>query len=76
MKKELEREAESSLPIIIRLMQRTVSIDDGEYRFELVFFPPPTSLYVIAIETREGTGGERHTYIQRKKNERNSVRCK
>jgi hypothetical protein len=34
-------------------MQRTVSIDDGEYRFELVFFPPPTSLYVIAIETRE-----------------------
>jgi hypothetical protein len=35
--KELERE-ESSLPIIIRLMQRTVSIDDGEYRFELVFF--------------------------------------
>lgn len=45
--KELEREKyihtkkereESSLPIIIRLMQRTVSIDDGEYRFELVFF--------------------------------------
>jgi hypothetical protein len=37
-------------------MQRTVSIDDGEYRFELVFFPPPpTSFYAIAIETREET---------------------
>lgn len=38
-------------------MQRTVSIDDGEYRFELVFFfpPPPTSLAAIAIETREET---------------------
>jgi hypothetical protein len=61
---------EGSLPIIIRLMQRTVSIDDGEYRFELVFFPPLTSLYVRAIEKRE------EMRDRDKKRERNSVRCK
>jgi hypothetical protein len=50
-------------------MQRTVSIDDGEYRFKLVFSPP--SLYAIEIETWEAMRDR-----DREKKERNGVRCK
>jgi hypothetical protein len=47
-----------------------VSIDDGEYRFELVSSLPTTSLRIIVIETRE------EMRDRDREKERNGERCK